>query len=90
VQVNQLAAGRIAGGAIVERAVPNAVAQMNGVLQLQLNDMDYGTAQRIVSAVNSSFGPAPRRRSTAARSSSRRRPTRRSRSRSWRACRTST
>ncbi|ONB66812.1 flagellar basal body P-ring protein FlgI [Burkholderia pseudomallei] len=56
VQVNQLAAGRIAGGAIVERSVPNAVAQMNGVLQLQLNDMDYGTAQRIVSAVNSSFG----------------------------------
>ncbi|MBY4695751.1 flagellar basal body P-ring protein FlgI [Burkholderia latens] len=57
VQVNQLAAGRIVGGAIVERSVPNAVAQMNGVLQLQLNDMDYGTAQRIVSAVNSSFGP---------------------------------
>lgn len=57
VQVNQLAAGRIVGGAIVERAVPNAIAQMNGVLQLQLNDMDYGTAQRIVSAVNSSFGP---------------------------------
>ncbi|AJY43621.1 flagellar basal body P-ring protein FlgI [Burkholderia humptydooensis] len=56
VQVNQLAAGRIAGGAIVERSVPNAIAQMNGVLQLQLNDMDYGTAQRIVSAVNSSFG----------------------------------
>lgn len=53
---NQLAAGRIAGGAIVERSVPNAVAQMNGVLQLQLNDMDYGTAQRIVSAVNASFG----------------------------------
>ena len=57
VQVNQLAAGRIVGGAIVERSVPNAIAQMNGVLQLQLNDMDYGTAQRIVSAVNSSFGP---------------------------------
>ncbi|KWZ44956.1 flagellar biosynthesis protein FlgI [Burkholderia savannae] len=56
VQVNQLAAGRVAGGAIVERSVPNALAQMNGTLQLQLNDMDYGTAQRIVSAVNSSFG----------------------------------
>nr|WP_323119733.1 flagellar basal body P-ring protein FlgI [Burkholderia alba] len=57
VQVNQLAAGRIVGGAIVERSVPNAVAQMNGVLQLQLSDMDYGTAERIVSAVNANFGP---------------------------------
>lgn len=57
VQVNQLASGRITGGAIVERAVPNALAQMNGTLQLQLNDMDYGTAERIVSAVNGSFGP---------------------------------
>ncbi len=57
VQVNQLAAGRIAAGAIVERSVPNALVQMNGMLQLQLNDMDYGTAERIVTAVNSNFGP---------------------------------
>ena len=90
VQVNQLAAGRIVGGAIVERSVPNAIAQMNGVLQLQLNDMDYGTAQRSCPRSTRASARAPRRRSTAARSSSPRRPIRRSRSRSWRGCRTST
>ncbi len=57
VQVNQLAAGRVVGGAIVERTVPNALAQMGGHLTLQLNDMDYGTTERIVSAVDSTFGP---------------------------------
>ncbi|MFL9873753.1 flagellar basal body P-ring protein FlgI [Paraburkholderia megapolitana] len=55
VQVNQLAAGRIAGGAIVERAV-QTVASQGGVMQLELNDMDYDTTQRIVAAVNNAFG----------------------------------
>ncbi len=56
VQVNQLAAGRIAGGAIVERAVPSPVAQQGGILQLEVNDMDYDTTQRIVAAINNMFG----------------------------------
>src|ERR1700761_3730963 len=55
VQVNQLAAGRIAGGAIVERAVQSAVSQA-GTMQLDLNDMDYDTTQRITSAINNAFG----------------------------------
>ncbi|MFX1763583.1 flagellar basal body P-ring protein FlgI [Paraburkholderia sp. A1RI-2L] len=55
VQVNQLAAGRISGGATVERAVPSPVAQ-GGVLQMEVNDMDYDTTQRIVAAVNNLFG----------------------------------
>jgi flagellar P-ring protein FlgI len=56
VQVNQLAAGRIAAGAIVERALPTNVAQAGGTMQMSLNDMDYDTAQRIVAAVNNTFG----------------------------------
>jgi flagellar P-ring protein precursor FlgI len=55
VQVNQLAAGRIAAGAIVERAVQTSITQ-DGTMQLELNDMDYDTTQRIVSAVNNVFG----------------------------------
>ncbi|WP_042302115.1 flagellar basal body P-ring protein FlgI [Paraburkholderia kururiensis] len=55
VQVNQLAAGRIAAGAIVERSVPTSVSQA-GTMQLELNDMDYDTTQRIVAAVNNAFG----------------------------------
>jgi flagellar P-ring protein FlgI len=56
VQINQLASGRIPAGAIVERAVPSPVAQQGGILQLEVNDMDYDTTQRIVSAINNMFG----------------------------------
>jgi flagellar P-ring protein FlgI len=55
VQINQLAAGRITGGAIVERSVPTQVSQA-GTLQMELNDMDYDTTQRVVAAVNNVFG----------------------------------
>jgi flagellar P-ring protein FlgI len=55
VQVNTLAAGRITGGAIVERSVPSTVSQA-GTMQLDLNDMDYDTTQRVVAAVNNAFG----------------------------------
>ncbi|WP_233865210.1 flagellar basal body P-ring protein FlgI [Paraburkholderia adhaesiva] len=57
VQVNQLAAGRISGGAIIERSVPTTVTQQSGMLQMEVNDMDYDTTQRIVAAVNNMFGP---------------------------------
>jgi flagellar P-ring protein precursor FlgI len=55
VTVNQLASGRIPSGGIVERAVPTQVAQA-GTMEMELNEMDYDTTQRIVSAVNSTFG----------------------------------
>jgi len=55
VQVNQLAAGRIAGGAIVERSVPTTISQA-GTMQLDLNDMDYDTTQSITSEINNTFG----------------------------------
>nr|WP_120298014.1 flagellar basal body P-ring protein FlgI [Paraburkholderia sp. BL23I1N1] len=55
VQVNTLNAGRVAGGAIVERAVPTSVSQA-GTMQLDLNEMDYDTTQRVVAAVNNAFG----------------------------------
>jgi flagellar P-ring protein precursor FlgI len=56
VQINSLAAGRIPSGAIVERAVPTQVAQAGGTMQMELNEMDYDTTQRIVAAVNNAFG----------------------------------
>jgi flagellar P-ring protein FlgI len=56
VQVNQLAAGRIADGAIVERSLPVNVAQAGGMMEMNLNDMDYDNAQKIVAAVNNAFG----------------------------------
>ena len=56
VQVNQLAVGRISGGAIVERAVPNAVTQAGGTMQMELREMDFDTTQKIVAAVNNQFG----------------------------------
>ncbi len=55
VQVNQLAAGRITSGGIVERAVQTTISQ-SGTMQLELNDMDYDTTQRITAAVNNAFG----------------------------------
>jgi flagellar P-ring protein precursor FlgI len=55
VQVNQLNSGRIAGGATVERAVQSSITQ-DGTMQLELNDMDYDTTQRIVAAINNAFG----------------------------------
>ena len=55
VQINQLAVGRIANGAIVERAVP-AFQSDNGMLTLELKSADYGTAERVVEAINRNLG----------------------------------
>lgn len=55
VQINQLAVGRIANGAIIERAVP-AFQSDNGMLTLELKSTDYGTAQRVVDAINNKLG----------------------------------
>ncbi len=56
VQVNQLAGGRISGGAMVEREVPLQLGGTNGVLELQLRRADFTTAQRAVAAINQEFG----------------------------------
>jgi flagellar P-ring protein precursor FlgI len=56
VTVNHLSAGRIPGGASVERAVPTAVGQ-GGIIYYELSDSDFGTARKVVDAINSSMGP---------------------------------
>ncbi|MFD2189664.1 flagellar basal body P-ring protein FlgI [Pistricoccus aurantiacus] len=56
VQINQQASGRIPGGATVERAVPLNLGDDNGFLELQLKQADFGTADRVVSAINLEFG----------------------------------
>ncbi len=55
IQINQQASGRIAGGAMVEREVPLDLGANGGVLELALNETDFGTAQRVVSAINAEF-----------------------------------
>ncbi|MGO4580930.1 flagellar basal body P-ring protein FlgI [Cupriavidus sp. 2TAF22] len=55
VQVNQLAVGRIANGGIVERAVP-AFQPEGGLLNIELRETDYGTAERVVEAINRNMG----------------------------------
>ena len=56
VQVNQLAGGRIVGGAMVEREVPLNLGAEAGLLELELKEADFGTAQRVVNAINSELG----------------------------------
>ncbi len=56
VMVNQLAAGRIPGGAIVEEGVPVDLSARGGLLELVLKEADFRTAQRIVDAINEEFG----------------------------------
>jgi flagellar P-ring protein precursor FlgI len=55
-QINQLNAGRVPGGATVERAVPTEVGA-NGYVRLELHASDFGTAQRVAEAINGRFGP---------------------------------
>jgi len=55
VQINHLSVGRIAGGATVERAVPMQMGEGEFVF-LELNTTDFGTAQRVVTAINTGIG----------------------------------
>lgn len=55
VQVNQLNAGTIPGGAIVEKDVPTTFIE-NGIVHLELNSSDFGIAQSVAHSVNSYFG----------------------------------
>jgi len=56
VQVNQLNGGRISNGAIIERGVPTSIGH-DGMIQLEMDTTDFGTAQNVVNAVNKQFGP---------------------------------
>ncbi|ANH68527.1 flagellar basal body P-ring protein FlgI [Mitsuaria sp. 7] len=55
VQINHLSAGRIPGGALVERSVPTPL-QQNEWLQLDLTSSDFGTARAVAKAINKSKG----------------------------------
>jgi len=54
VQINHLNAGRISGGATVERAVPAALGQ-DEFIHLELNATNFTTVSRIVEAINNIY-----------------------------------
>ncbi len=54
-QINQLNAGRIPGGATVERAVPSRIGA-DGRVRLELHATDFGTARLAAEAINARFG----------------------------------
>lgn len=56
VTINHLSVGRIAGGATVEREVQTPVGQGDFVY-IELNDTDFGTAERVAEAINKAMGP---------------------------------
>jgi flagellar P-ring protein FlgI len=53
--VNHLAVGRIANGATVEREVPMSIGD-GEVVNFELRRTDFGTAQRMVDAINKAMG----------------------------------
>jgi flagellar P-ring protein precursor FlgI len=55
VTVNHLSAGRVPGGATVERVVEASVGQGDYV-NFELHDTDFTTANRVVQSINSAFG----------------------------------
>jgi flagellar P-ring protein precursor FlgI len=55
VQINHLSAGRVPGGATVERAVPNAVLE-GDVLHLELKTTDFTAATQVAEAINRRIG----------------------------------
>jgi len=55
VQINHLSAGRIPGGAQVERSVPTPFA-LGDTIDLGLNSGDFQTARRVAEAVNLEMG----------------------------------
>ena len=54
VQVNHLSAGRVPGGASIERVVPNASLQAASIT-LELNQTDFSTARAMADAINARF-----------------------------------
>lgn len=55
VQINHLSAGRIPGGALVERSVPTPL-QGGEFIQLDLNAADFATARAVAGAINRAKG----------------------------------
>jgi flagellar P-ring protein FlgI len=55
VTINHLLAGRIAGGATVEREVPTALGQ-GAFINYQMSTSDFGTTQRVVDVINREMG----------------------------------
>lgn len=55
VAINHMLAGRIPGGATVERAVANRALEQD-VLHLELNQTDFSTARRVAEAINRKLG----------------------------------
>ncbi|WP_371324736.1 flagellar basal body P-ring protein FlgI [Dechloromonas sp. ZY10] len=55
VTVNHLSAGRIPGGATVERSVPTAIGE-GGIVYYELAATDFGTARNVVDAINKAMG----------------------------------
>ncbi|MDB5991940.1 MAG: flgI [Herbaspirillum sp.] len=55
VQVNHLDVGLINNGATVERAVPSSITQGDSI-NMELNESNFATASRVVSAVNQRYG----------------------------------
>jgi flagellar P-ring protein precursor FlgI len=53
--VNHLSVGRIANGATIEREVPMNLAQ-GDTIAFELRRSDFGTAQRVVDAINKAMG----------------------------------
>ena len=56
VQINHLSAGRVPGGATVERVVPNHTLSAEAI-HIELNDTDFGTAHRVAEAINARVLP---------------------------------
>jgi flagellar P-ring protein precursor FlgI len=55
VTVNHLLAGRIAGGATVEREVPMPLGQ-GAFIHYEMSNADFGTTQRVVDVINREMG----------------------------------
>ena len=53
--INHLLAGRIAGGATVEREVPTSLGQ-GAFVHYEMINTDFGTTQRVVEAINREMG----------------------------------
>jgi flagellar basal body P-ring protein FlgI len=56
VTINHLLAGRIVGGATVEREVPTALGQ-GPFVHYEMRTTDFGTTQRVVEVINRAIGP---------------------------------
>ncbi len=64
VQINHLSAGRVPGGATVERVVPNHTLAADAI-HIELNDTDFGTARRVADAINARTLPGQTAAATA-------------------------